>query len=208
MSAKTPAARERPATERPLRQLVVFENVTLDGYFTGANNDFSWAHDPKMSAPDPEFDAFVAGNAAGGGELLFGRITYEMMAGYWPTSMARERDPVVAERMNALPKVVFSRTLKAAPWSNTRLVRSDLAATVRGMKAAPGDALVVLGSGSIVAQFAAAGLIDELQLVVNPVALGAGRTLFEGVGERLSLELASARTFPGGKVLLCYRPTR
>jgi dihydrofolate reductase len=186
-----------------MRSLAVFDHVTLDGYFTGQNNDFSWAHRGK---PDPQFDDFVASNAAGGGELLFGRVTYQMMAGYWPTAMARENDPVVAERMNALPKVVFSRTLERATWSNTQLVKTDLVASVRAMKMAPGDGMVILGSGTLVGQLAAAGLVDEYQLVVHPVALGAGRTLFDGLQRPLGLELTQSRAFPGGKMLLGYRP--
>lgn len=186
-----------------MRQLVVFDNVTLDGYFTGPNGDFSWAH---AGAPDPEFDAWVEGNASGGGELLFGRITYQMMAGYWPSPMAAENDPVVAERMNALPKVVFSRTLSRATWSNTRLFSGDLAHEVRALKAEPGDGLVVLGSGSIVAQLAAAGLVDEFQLVVHPTVLGAGRTLFDGLDRPLGLRHVQSRAFPGGKILLTYAP--
>ncbi len=188
-----------------MRQLVVFNNVTLDGYFTGANGDFSWAH---SGAPDPEFEEFVAGNAAGDGELLFGRITYELMAGYWPTAMARDHDPAVAERMNALPKVVFSRTLKSAAWSNSRVAEGDLVPAVRVMKEASGGDMVILGSGSIVAQLAAAGLVDEYQLVVNPVVLGAGRTMFDGVGKRLNFALKRSRTFGGGKALLCYQPAK
>src|ERR1700687_5198996 len=89
-----------------MRKLVVFNNVTLDGYFAGRNGDISWAHQE-----DAECNAFVAENASGGGVLVFGRITYDLMASYWPTPLALETMPVVAERMNNLPKVVFSRTL-------------------------------------------------------------------------------------------------
>src|SRR5882724_1622174 len=113
-----------------MRKLVVFSQVTLDGHFAGVNGDISWAHNKE----DAEWNAFVAGNAAGGGVLLFGRITYELMASYWPTPLAAKNDPAVAETMNALPKVVFSRTLDKVSWSNTRLVKGDLAAEVRGMK--------------------------------------------------------------------------
>jgi len=189
-----------------MRALVAFENVTLDGYFTGPNGELGWTHDPAIAAPDPEFEAFVSGNAEGGGELLFGRVTYQMMAGYWPSPMARDNDPVVAERMNALPKVVFSRTLDKATWNATRLVKSDPVAEVRRMKQQPGDGMVVLGSGTIVAQLAAAGLVDELQLVLNPVTLGAGRTLFEGVATPQPWKLMQSRAFPGGKVVLSYKP--
>ena len=182
-----------------MRRLVVFNNVTLDGYFTGKNGDLSWAHQQ-----DPEWDAFVSENAQGGGTLLLGRVTYEMMVSYWPTPMAMENDPVVAERMNSLPKVVFSRTLGEAAWKNTRVVAGNIAAEVRRMKEEPGEGMTILGSGSIVAQLAQEGLIDEYQLVVNPVVLGEGRTMFEGVRERLPLKLTRTRAFRNGNVLLCY----
>jgi dihydrofolate reductase len=80
-----------------MRRLIVFNQVSLDGYFTDANSDMSWAH---RDSQDPEWQSFVESNATGGGELLFGRITYEMMASDWPTPLADENNPVVAERMN------------------------------------------------------------------------------------------------------------
>lgn len=182
-------------------RLSVFNQVTLDGYFCGKNGDFNWAH---AGGEDPEWKAFVEGNAAGGAVLLFGRVTYQLMAGYWPTPMAAANDPVVAKGMNDLPKVVFSRTLKEASWSNTRLVTGDLAGEVRRMKQTPGPDIAILGSGNIVAQLAQEGLIDHYQLVVNPVVLGAGRTLFEGVTRALNFRLESTRAFRNGKVLLEY----
>ena len=186
-----------------MRKLSVYNSVTLDGYFAGADGDFSWAHKDRN---DTEFNAFVAENATSGGSLLFGRITYELMASYWPTSYAIENDPVVAERMNNLPKVVFSRTLNKAPWSNTTLVKGGLVAEVRKMKKEPGKDMAILGSGSIVAQLADEGLIDEYQVVVNPVALGMGRTMFDGIKKKLTLKLTKSRTFGNGCVLLCYAP--
>ena len=177
--------------------------MTLDGQFAGANGDLSWAHrDDK----DAEWNEFVAGNAQGGGELLFGRVTYEMMVSFWPTPLALERDPIVAKQMNALPKVVFSRTLDKVSWSNTKLVKDDLARAVRRMKRDPGSPMVILGSGSIVSQLARAGLIDEYQIVVNPVVLGTGRALFDGVKQQVNLKRTATRTFGNGNVLLCYEP--
>lgn len=186
-----------------MRKLVVFNQVTLDGYFSGLNGDFSWAYKDKQ---DAEWNAFVAGNASGGGQLLFGRITYQLMASYWPTPQATVNDPIVAERMNNLPKVVFSRTLDQASWSNTRLVKGELAAEVRKMKKEPGADMALLGSGSIVSQLTQQSLIDEYQLVLNPVVLGKGRTMFDGINSKLSLTLTKTRTFGNGNVLLCYQP--
>src|SRR4051794_33164598 len=108
-----------------MRRLTLFETISLDGYFCDRHGDMQWAH---KGNDDPEFAAFVRDNATGGGVLLFGRITYEMMAAYWPTPRALEGNPVVAERMNARPKIVFSRTLGSVGWSNTTLLNDDPAA--------------------------------------------------------------------------------
>jgi dihydrofolate reductase len=188
-----------------MRRLMVFNQVTLDGYFAGPNGDLSWAH----SAPDDaEWNAFVEENATAGGVLVFGRITYEMMASYWPTPDAIKSDPVVAKGMNSLPKVVFSRTLAKVSWNNTKLVRGELAAEVRKMKQEPGKDMVILGSGTIVSQLAQEGLIDEYQIIVNPVVLGKGRTMFDGIKNKLALKLTETRTFGNGNVLLSSEPTR
>ena len=186
-----------------MRKLVVFNHVSLDGYFVDANGSMQWA---KMDVNDAEWNEFVAGNAKGEGPLVFGRVTYELMASYWPTPMAAEHDAVVAERMNQAPKVVFSKTLDEASWSNTTLVKGDMAAEIRKMKKEPGDGMVILGSGTIVSQLAKDGLIDEYQMVVDPVVLGKGRTMFDGLTEKLSLKLTQSRVFGNGKVFLSYAP--
>jgi len=186
-----------------MRKLLVFNHVSLDGYFVDTNGDMSWA---KADHQDAEWNAFVSENASGGGALVFGRITYEMMASFWPTPFAIENMPVVAKGMNSMPKVVFSRTLDQASWNNTTLVKGDLAAEIRKMKQNPGEDLVILGSGSVVSQLAQEGLIDEYQIVVNPLVLGGGRTMFDGVKEILRLKLTKTRSFGNGNVLLRYEP--
>jgi len=186
-----------------MRKLLVFNNVTLDGYFVDMNGDMSWAH-----KDDAEWNAFVAENASGGGQLIFGRVTYDLMAGFWPTPFAIETMPAVAAGMNSMPKVVFSRTMDKASWNNTKLVKDDIAAEVRKLKEEPGEGMVILGSGSIVSQLAQEGLIDEFQIVVHPIILGGGRTMFEGVKEKLNLKLTKTRAFGNGNVLLCYEPMR
>jgi len=186
-----------------MRKLIVFNHVSLDGYFVDGASDMSWA---KADNQDAEWDAFVAGNASGGGVLVFGRITYDLMAGFWPTPFAIESMPVVAAGMNNTPKVVFSRTLDHASWNNTTLVKGDLAAEMRKMKQASGENMAILGSGGIVSQLAQEGLIDEYHIVVNPVVLGQGRTMFDGVKEKLRLKLTKTRAFGNGNVLLCYEP--
>ena len=182
-----------------MRTLSIFNNVSLDGYFADAAGDMSWAH-----KNDPEWTAFTSGNAQGGGALLFGRQTYEMMAGFWPTPMAAEMMPVVAESMNAMEKYVFSRTLKQAAWQNTTVLRGNIAVDTRKLKESTGPDIVIMGSGTIVAQLTEAGLIDVYQIAVAPIVLGAGRSLFEGVARRPVLKRTGSRTFENGNVFLTY----
>jgi dihydrofolate reductase len=185
-----------------MRKLAVFNSVTLDGYFAGPDGDMSWAH-----KQDPEWNAFVAENAKGESEMVFGRITYQMMAGWWPTPQAIAAFKDVADGMNKAKKVVFSRTLATASWSNTRLVKDDLTGEIRRMKQAPGPDLMIFGSGSIIAQLAPHGLIDEYQIVINPILLGAGKSMFAGIPKKLALKHTQTRTFGNGNVMLWYQPT-
>ena len=175
-----------------MRKLHVFDNVSLDGFFVDASGDMSWAH-----RRDEEWNAFASSNASGNGDLLFGRVTYEMMAAFWPTPQAAQMLPDVAAGMNTMHKIVVA-------WQNTTLLEGDLAAEVRQLKEQPGPDIVILGSGSIVSQLTEARLIDEYQIVLNPVVLGRGRTLFETVTQRLCLKLTKTRSVANGTVVLWF----
>jgi dihydrofolate reductase len=188
--------------EAQMRRVHVFNNISLDGFFTDAKGDMSWAH-----KQDDEWNAFASGNASGQGELLFGRVTYEMMAAFWPTPEAAQMLPEVAAGMNAMRKTVFSRTLDTVTWKNTTLVKGDLVTEVDRLKRQSGPDMVILGSGTIVSQLTQARLIDEYQVVLNPVVVGQGRTLFETVEGRVSLRLTKTRVFTNGNVVLWYEPS-
>jgi dihydrofolate reductase len=184
-------------------RLLAFNSISLDGYFTDANGDMSWAYNSRK---DEEWDAYVAGNASGEGVLVFGRITYELMKKFWPTPAAMQSNPVVARRMNSAHKIVFSRTMESSNWENTRFVKNDMAGEIRRLKKMPDVHMVILGSGSIIAQLTQERLIDEYQFVITPMIIGKGRTMFEGAKEKLSLRLTSSRTFSNGNVVLVYVP--
>ena len=128
-----------------MRKLAVFNNVSLDGYFTDKNNDMSWAH-----KRDEEWNAYSSSNARGEAELLFGRVTYEMMASFWPTAEAVRMLPDVAAGMNRMKKHVVSRTLKRVGWQNSELLDGDLVAAAARLKQQPGPDVLILGSGNIV----------------------------------------------------------
>jgi dihydrofolate reductase len=185
-------------------RLTVFNSISADGYFTGANGDLSWAHgtDPN----DKEWNDFVSGNAGGGGALVLGRVTYDMMVAYWPTPDAAKAMPKVAEGMNKMQKIVFSKSLDGSSWQNTRVVKSDPVSEIRRLKEGSGPDMVILGSGSIVCRLTEEHLIDAYQFVIVPVVLGEGRTMFEGVRDRVKLERTSERAFKNGNVLLSYEP--
>src|SRR5208283_319413 len=123
------------------QKLLVFESISLDGYFVDAHGDMSWAH---AGREDPEFADWVGGNASGGGALLFGRKTYQMMEAFWPTPLAAEQMPVVAAAMNARTKYVASRTIRPI-WRNSRLLGDELVDSVRAIKAGEGPGVAVLG---------------------------------------------------------------
>ncbi len=183
-----------------MRKLTVFNLITLDGYIAGEGGDISWHN------VDEEFQELANAASNSGNTLLFGRVTYELMAGFWPTPEAIRTDPIVAAGMNKSEKIVFSRTLQKADWNNTRLVKDGMLDEVRRLKQGTGKDLTVLGSGSIVAQLAEEGLIDEYQVLLNPVVIGKGKTMFEGLKHRLALKLVRTRTFGNGNVLLTYVP--
>ncbi len=186
-----------------MRKLGVFNMISLDGYFCDMNGDMSWAHNR-----DDEWLAFVNNNVKGGGDLLFGRITYDMMAGYWPTKAAYENDPLVAEQMNSRLKTVFSRTMGKADWNNTRLIKSNLKDEVIKMKNEPGNDIVILGSGTIVKQLAEEGLIDEFRIVIIPVILGSGKSMFAGLRKKLNLKPTYSRAFENGNLFAVYVPVK
>src|ERR1700691_2843908 len=121
--------------------------------------------------------------------LLFGRVTYELMASYWPSEPVVKNDPIVAERMNNLAKVVFSKTEGSLAWNSSTLRTNIVADEIIKMKQAPGKDILVLGSGTIVAELTDLGLIDEYRLIVNPVILGGGKNLFAGVHKKINLKL-------------------
>lgn len=155
---------------------------------------------------DEEFNEFAVRQLDEVDTLVFGRVTYEGMASYWPTPEAEQDDPRVASMMNGLPKIVVSRTLERADWANTRVVRDDIAGELAGLKQRPGKDVAIFGSSALTASLIEAGLVDEVWIMVAPVVLGAGKSLFRTAGRRIAMRLADTRRFAAGNVLLTYVP--
>jgi dihydrofolate reductase len=183
-----------------MRKIIFFMLVSLDGYFEGPKHAIDWHN------VDEEFNEFSNAQLESTDLLLFGRVTYELMAGYWPGADAARDDPVTTAAMNRLPKIVFSRTLNGATWQNTRLVKENIGEEVRRLKAQPGKDIFIFGSSDLSLTLIQNNLIDEFRILVNPVVLGKGTPLFKGLQEKLYLHLLKTRTFRNGTVLLCYQP--
>lgn len=176
--------------------------VSLDGFYEGPGHDIDW------HVADAEFNAYAMDLLHSVDTLIFGRITYQLMAGYWPTHQASSNDQQVAGKMNSLSKLVFSKTLSLVDWKNTRLLHGNVAEEISKIKQQPGKDLALLGSSDLALTFIEHGLIDEYRIFVNPVVLGDGKRLFEGLEDRLNLKLIKTRTFDSGNVLFCYEPDK
>ena len=179
-----------------MAKLIMWNLMTLDGFVEGPNRDISWHED--VWGEELERLSIEQLNAAGG--LLFGRVTYELMANHWPKATGE-----VADFMNAAPKYVFSRTLKHSGWNNTRMFADDVAGTVTKLKRdAPKD-IFLFGSADLASHLIPHGVIDEFRIAVNPIILGGGTPLFKP-GARTRLKLLDSRPMSSGIVILRYAP--
>lgn len=183
-----------------MKTLSAFTFLTLNGFYKGPNEDISWHHHGGEEAK------FSEEGLAQDSILLFGRKTYEMMVAFWPTLMAKQSFPKVADGMNTAEKIVFSRTLKKADWNNTRIIGGNIVNEVRKLKQSGTKDMTILGSGSIVTLLAEHVLIDTYQIMIDPVALGSGTPIFNGLKNKLDLQLTDVQRFKSGIVVLSYVP--
>lgn len=185
-----------------MSKIFAFNMMTLDGFFEGPGpgSDISWHN------VDDEFNDFAVEQLNEIGTIMFGRVTYEGMASYWPTPEAIANDPIVAQQMNDWPKIVISNTLDKADWNNTRLIKGgDVARELGKLKAQPGKDIAIFGSAKLVDSLMKMGLVDEHRVMVNPVVLGQGTPLFKSTPNKQDLKLVRTRTFKNGNVLLVYQ---
>jgi dihydrofolate reductase len=182
-----------------VRKMFSFMMTSADGYHADPGQALDWHN------VDQEFSQFALAQLREAGTLVFGRVTYEGMAAFWPTPAGEESDPEVAKAMNTTPKIVISRTLPQATWADTRIISNHAEEELAKLKQQPGKDIVIPGSSTLTAGLLQTGLLDELRIMVNPVILGQGRSLFAGAG-RTSLKLLKTRQFTSGNVLLYYQP--
>ncbi len=182
-----------------MRKLIVSNMVSLDGYFAGPSGELGWHQ------VDQEFIDYSQEMLNAAGTLLFGRVTYELMASFWPTADARENDPATAGKMNGLEKIVYSKTMDSAGWENTTLVKEDVVNTIAKLKEGEGKNIVILGSANLISSLLPTKLIDEFFIIVNPVILGNGKPLFNNVASQINLQLISTKQLRSGVIILQYQ---
>jgi dihydrofolate reductase len=181
-----------------MRKVILFNFISLDGFFSGPDGEIEWHQ------VNEEHNLYALEQIRGSDLLVFGRLTYELMASYWPSADAGTNDPEIAEAINAIPKLVFSKTLTEAGWNNTRLSRVDAAIEIAKLKNEDGKNICILGSADLASSLVPVGLVDEFQIIVNPIILGSGRALFQNIRTPIKLHLVRRSEFRNGNVLLVY----
>lgn len=182
-----------------MRTISAFAFISLDGYYKGPDEDISWHLHTE------EGDQFSQQQLQSGNILLFGRSTYKMMYGFWSSAIAAELYPEVASKMNAAEKMVLSNSLSTVSWNHTTLIKGDTVQHIKNLKQMEGKNISILGSGTIVQSLTRANLIDEYQLMIDPVLIGQGTRLFEKMAEEIRLSLVNIQTFRTGTVILTYQ---
>jgi len=183
-------------------KLIVSNMMSLDGFFEGLGREIDW------HIVDEGFHDFSDRQLNEAGLLIFGRVTYELMWGYWPTPEALTKYPLVAGLMNSIPKIVFSTRLTEARWNNTRLITGNVEKEIIHLKKNTSRDILIFGSAKLILTLRSYNLIDEYRIMISPVLLGQGNPLFQPMHERFNLNLVSYRTFDSGNVLLVYEPKK
>src|SRR5688500_3685604 len=190
-----------------MRRVLLFMMTSLNGFYERGR----WDEDPDgldWHYTDDDFVSFAAQQLGEAHTNPLGRVTYEGMASYWPTPEAIAGDPAVAEKMNSMQKVVFSTTLDHVDWENSRLAQASVVEEVKALKQEPGKDIIILASSDLARSLAEHDLVDEYRIMVNPILLRGGKTVFEGLGRDVPLKLLEARAFQNGNVLLSYAPAK
>ena len=186
-----------------MRKIITTTWVTLDGSIAGPNEEMDWV------IVDEEMGQYEDDVVSAADTLLLGRVTYQSFAGSWPyvpdNPAAQPGEKEYARKLNAMRKIVFSKTLPTVEWNNSSLVKEEHPEEITKLKQEPGRDMLIYGSASIVRTLTNQGLIDEYQLLVHPVVLGGGKPLFQDIKERQKLKLVKTKAFPSGVIGLYYQ---
>jgi len=186
-----------------MRKLIASEFVSLDSLIVGTNEDITWV----TNNFNEEMGNYAGTLQSSMGAILLGRVTYEIMIGFWPAA----GDVPGAKEMNTTPKYIVSKTLDKAEWgtwNNATVLKDNITEQVQKLKQQPGKDIVIYGSGTLVSALTQAGLIDEYHFLLHPIVVGSGKPLFKGITSPVNMKLLRTGTFKNGVVVLYYAPAK
>jgi dihydrofolate reductase len=183
-----------------MAKLTSFTFISLNGFYKGINEDINW-HQHGGEEAEYSVESLKSNNI-----LLFGRVTYEMMKSFWPTQMAYDSFPEVADGMNNSEKLVVSKTLNSTDWENTQIIKENLIERISELKKSSKKNITILGSGKILKELANANLVDEYQIMIDPVFIETGEPILDSLNNSITLELTKSKVFKSGTILLYYKP--
>lgn len=185
-----------------MRKIIVSMMLSADGFFAGLKGEVDW------HVVDEEFNKYAISLLNSIDTIFLGRVTYQLFESYWPSALTNPKtsktDLEIARKIDDATKIVFSNTLKKVEWKNSKILKEITIETISKLKKQPGKDIVIYGSGTIVSILTKLRLIDEYRLIVNPIVLGSGKSLFKGISDRLHLRLMKTKIFGSGNVLLQY----
>jgi dihydrofolate reductase len=186
-----------------MRRVIFSIPMTIDGFIEGPHGELDWV------IPDDDLHDYYTDMLNKSGVILYGRVTYELMLGYWPASI---NDSSITKSMlrfanalNPLPKIVFSNTLQHVGW-NTTVMKAVVPEEIRKMKSLPGGDILLGGGATLAQTFFQNGLVDEIQIMVEPAVIGSGKPLFRGLEAGMKLNYLWNKTFKSGAVAISYQP--
>lgn len=183
-----------------MAKLTSFTFISVNGFYKGLNEDINWHQHGEEEAK------YSVESLKSKDILLFGRVTYEMMKGFWPTQMAYDSFPEVADGMNNSEKIVLSKTLKSSDWKNTQIINENLIEKITELKKTSTKNITLLGSGKILKQLSNANLVDEYQIMIDPIFIENGEPILDNLNNNVNLELKKSKILKSGAILLYYKP--
>jgi dihydrofolate reductase len=188
-----------------MRKIIVFNMLSLDGFFAGIDGNIDWHN------VDDEFNDFAIMHTQEFGTIIFGKTTYKLFEDFWPNVINNPKfskeDQKIAQIIEDMEKIVFSKTIKKVTWSNSSLFHEINSKEIKKWKNKEGKPMAIFGSGTIVQQLTNMRLIDEYRIMINPVVLGKGKSMFGNVRKMFKLNLLNTRVFKNGNILLTYSPS-
>lgn len=183
-----------------MAKLTSFTFISLNGFYKGLHENINWH---QHGGEEAEYSAQSLKSKS---ILLFGRLTYEMMKSFWPSQMAYNSFPEVAEGMNKAEKLVVSKSLETADWQNTNIIKENLIEEITALKQSGDKDITLLGSGNVLKQLSEVNLVDEYQIMIDPVFIESGVPILDQLNNNITLELKDCKTFKSGTILLYYHP--